>query len=291
MTNGTTRLAVLGLGTMGRGMAGSALRAGIPTVVWNREPEVSRAFADRGAEIALTAADAVRAADVAITMVTDARAVMSIAVDLGMLEALPPGAVWAQMSTIGAEATDRIASTVGERRPDISFLDAPVSGSKVPAEQGTLTIFASGPDEARRKVEPVFAAIGERTVWVGPVGTGSRIKLVNNTLLAFSAEGVASSLALARRLGLETARILDAFQGGPLISPWEAGKFRRIGDGDYSPEFPLALALKDVHLALEHGGPERFVVLACLSREWEQIVAQGHGDEDVTVVTRVLEGS
>jgi len=289
MANGTTRLAVLGLGTMGRGMAGSALRAGIPTVVWNREPEVTRVFADRGAEVAPTAADAVRAVDVAITMVTDASAVTSIAVDLGMLAALQPGAVWAQMSTIGVEATERIASTVRELRPDVSFLDAPVSGSKVPAEQGTLTIFASGPDEARHKVEPVFAAIGERTVWVGPVGTGSRIKLVNNTLLAFSAEGVANSLALARRLGLDTSCILDAFQGGPLISPWEAGKFRRIGAGDYSPEFPLALALKDVHLALEHGGPERFVVLASLAREWEQIVEEGHGDEDVTVVTRVLE--
>ncbi len=289
MANATTRLAVLGLGTMGRGLAGSALRAGIPTVVWNRDPEVARVFADRGAEVAPTAADAVRAVDVAITMVTDASAVMSIAVDLGMLAALQPGAVWAQMGTIGVEATERIASTVGERRPDVSFLDAPVSGSKVPAEQGTLTIFASGPDEARHKVEPVFAAIGERTVWVGPVGTGSRIKLVNNTLLAFSAEGVANSLALARRLGLDISCILDAFQGGPLISPWAAGKFRRIGAGDYSPEFPLALALKDVHLALEHGGADRFVVLASLAREWEQIVEHGHGEEDVTVVTRVLE--
>ncbi len=288
MANGTTRLAVLGLGTMGGGMALSALRAGIPTVVWNRQPDATRAFAERGAEVAPTAADAVRAADVAITMVTDASAVTSIAVDLGMLAALQPGAVWVQMSTIGVEATERLASIVSERRPDVSFLDAPVSGSKVPAEQGTLTIFASGPDEARRKVEPVFAAIGERTVWVGSVGAGSRIKLVNNTLLAFSAEGVASSLALARRLGLDASCILDAFQGGPLISPWVAGKFRRIGAGDYSPEFPLALALKDVHLALEQGGPERFVVLASLAREWEQIVEQGHGDEDVTVVTREI---
>jgi 3-hydroxyisobutyrate dehydrogenase len=95
---------------------------------------------------------------------------------------------------------------------------------------------------------------------------------------------------LARRLGLEIRDVLDAFDGGPLMSPWEAGKFRRIEAGEYSPEFPLALALKDVHLALEHGGPERFAVLASLAREWEQIVEQGLGDQDVTVVTRVLEG-
>ena len=289
MAKATTRLAVLGLGTMSRAMAGSALRAGIPTVVWNRDNAVARPFAERGAKVALTAADAVLEVDVAITMVTDAKAVMSIAVDLGMLAALETDAVWAQMSTIGVEATEAIASMIVERRPDVLFLDAPVSGSKVPAEQGRLTIFASGPEEARQRVEPVFAAIGERTVWVGPVGTGSRMKLVNNTLLAFGAEGVANSLALARRLGLATRGVLDAFDGGPLMSPWEAGKFRRIEAGDYSPEFPLALALKDVHLALEHGGPERFAVLASLAREWEQIVEQGFGDEDVTVVTRVLE--
>jgi 3-hydroxyisobutyrate dehydrogenase len=289
MVNRTTKLAVLGLGTMGQGMAHSALRAGIPTVVWNRDPEVARPLAKRGAEVTSTAAAAVRGVDVAITMVTDAEAVMSIAVDLGMLEALPSGAVWAQMSTIGVEATETLDSMVKERRPDLSFIDAPVSGSKVPAEEGRLTIFASGLEAARPKVEPVFAAIGERTVWVGPVGTGSRMKLVNNTLLAFSAEGVANSIALAHRLGLDTHCVLEAFEDGPLVSPWAAGKFRRIENEDYSPEFPLGLALKDVHLVLEHGGPERFVALASLAREWEQIVEQGVGDEDVTVVTRVLE--
>jgi 3-hydroxyisobutyrate dehydrogenase len=289
MVNQTTRLAVLGLGTMGQGITSSALRANIPTIVWDRNPEVTRVFAERGAQVASTVAAAVQAVDVAITMVTDAKAVTSIAIDLGMLEALPSGVVWAQMSTIGVEATDATASMVKERRPDILFIDAPVSGSKMPAEQGRLTIFASGSEEARPIVEPVFAAIGERTVWVGPVGTGSRIKLVNNTLLAFSAEGVANSIALAHRLGLDTHCILEAFEGGPLVSPWVSGKFRRIEAQDYSPEFPLSLALKDVHLALEHGGPERFVVLASLAREWEQIVEQGVGNEDVTVVTSVLE--
>jgi 3-hydroxyisobutyrate dehydrogenase len=222
-------------------------------------------------------------------MVTDVKAVKSIAVDLGMLEALPSDAVWAQMSTIGVEATEELASMVTEMRRDILFIDAPVSGSKVPAEQGKLTVFASGPEAARPKVEPVFAAIGERTLWVGPVGTGSRMKLVNNTLLAFSAEGVANSIALAHRLGLETHSVVEAFEVGPLVSPWAHGKFRRIENEDYSPEFPLRLALKDVHLALEQGGSERFATLASLAREWEEIVDQGVGDEDVTVVTRVLE--
>jgi 3-hydroxyisobutyrate dehydrogenase len=270
-------------------MAGSALRSGIPTVVWNLEPGRTSQMADQGAEVALSAVDAVKGVDVVITMVTDTKAVTSIAVDLGMLEALPPGAVWAQMSTIGVEGTATISSIVEKERSDIVFLDAPVSGSKVPAEEGKLVIFASGSEQARPIVEPVFDAIGQRTIWLGPVGAGSRMKLVNNTLLAFSAEGVANSLALARRLGLDVRSVLDAFEGGPLLSPWEAGKISRIEGNNYSPEFPLALALKDVHLALEEADPERFAVLASLAREWEALVDQGLGNEDVTVVTRALE--
>ncbi len=283
------KLAVLGLGTMGRAMAGSALRSGIPTVVWNRDPGVAHRLADQGADVAASAADAVEGTTMVITMVTDTQAVTSIAVDLGMLEALPAGAVWAQMSTIGVEGTATISSIVERRRPDVLFLDAPVSGSKVPAEQGKLIIFASGSEQARPTAEPVFAAIGQRTVWLGQVGMGSRMKLVNNTLLAFAAEGVANSIALARKLGLEVRSVLDAFEGGPLVSPWMAGKLPRIQDDDYSPEFPLALALKDVHLALEQADPPRFAVLAALAREWEEIEQQGLGDLDVTVVTRSLE--
>jgi 3-hydroxyisobutyrate dehydrogenase len=283
------KLAVLGLGTMGRAMAGSALRNGIPTVVWNRQLDVARRMADHGAEVATSVADAVKAADITITMVTDAKAVMSIAVDLGLLEALPAGAVWAQMSTIGVEGTASISAIVERQRPDVLFLDAPVSGSKVPAVQGKLTIFASGSEQARPKADPVFAAIGQRTVWLGPVGTGSRMKLVNNTLLAFAAEGVANSLALAHQLGLEIPSVRDAFDGGPLVSPWMAGKLSRIEDDNYSPEFPLALALKDVHLALEQVGRGHLSVLTSLAREWEEVVEQGLGDQDVTVVTRSLE--
>jgi 3-hydroxyisobutyrate dehydrogenase len=273
---------------MGRAMAASALRHGIPTVVWNRNPELARGVVEKGAEIASSVADAVKGVDVVITMVTDTAAVTSIAIDLGMLEALPSGAVWAQMSTIGVEGTAAISSIAEKERPDVIFLDAPVSGSKVPAEQGKLTIFASGSEQARTTVEPVFEAVGQRTVWLGAVGMGSRMKLVNNTLLAFSAEGVANSLALAHRLGLEIHSVRDAFEGGPLMSPWMTGKLSRMEDGNYSPEFPLALALKDVCLALEQADSHRFEVLASLAREWDEAVNQGLGEQDVTVVTRSL---
>src|SRR6266567_1583844 len=131
---------------MGHGMAASALRAGIPTIVWNRTVEATRDLAEQGAEVADTAAEAARRAAVVVTMVTDTDAVLSIALDQGMLAALAPGAVWAQMSTIGVAGIDRVAAMAGALRPDVTLLNTPISGSKDPAERGQLTIFASGPD-------------------------------------------------------------------------------------------------------------------------------------------------
>ena len=282
-------VAVLGIGSMGHGMATSALRAGIPTIVWNREAGRTRDLADLGAEVAETAADAAARAGIIITMVTDADAVISIATEQGMLDALAPGSIWAQMSTIGVAGIERVIQLVEARRTDVTLLDAPVSGSKEPAEQGQLTIFASGPDDARSRVASLFDALGQRTIWVGPLGAGSRLKLVNNTLLAFTAEGLGASIALAHRLGVETETVIDALDGGPLVSPWESAKLQRIAKGDYSPQFALALALKDVHLALEAVDAGRFESLASLAREWERAVDKGLGDQDLTVVTRALE--
>src|SRR6266508_1570574 len=203
-------VAVLGIGAMGHGMASSALRAGIPTILWNREPAATQDLAKQGAEVAPSAAEAARAAPIVITMVTDTDAVISIARDQGMLAALAPGAIWVQMSTIGVAGIERVAAMVQVERPDVTLLDAPVSGSRDPAEQGQLTIFASGPEEARSRVAPLFDALGQRTIWVGPVGAGSRLKLVNNTWVAFAAEAVANSTALARRLGLATETVIEA---------------------------------------------------------------------------------
>jgi 3-hydroxyisobutyrate dehydrogenase len=282
-------VAVLGIGAMGHGMAASALRAGIPTIVWNRTPEATRDLAEHGAEVAETAADAARRAAIVVTMVTDTDAVMSIARDQGMLEALAPGSIWAQMSTIGVRGIESVVAFVEKERPDVSLLDAPVSGSKDPAENGQLTIFASGPDEVRERVTQLFDALGRRTIWVGPVGSGTRLKLVNNTWLAFAAEAVAASVALARRLGLETESVVDALGGGPLVSPWQAAKLQRIVEGDFSAQFALTLALKDVRLALEAARDGRFAALGCLADEWQWVVDQGLGDQDLTVVTRGLE--
>ena len=281
-------VAVLGIGAMGHGMAASALRAGIPTIVWDRRTEATRDLAELGAQVAGSAADAARRAAIVVTMVTDADAVISIARDQGMLAALAPGAIWAQMSTIGVAGIGRVAALARAERSDVMLLDAPVSGSRDPAERGELTIFASGPGEARQRVAALFGALGQRTIWAGEAGAGTRLKLVNNTWLAFATEAVAASAALARQLGLETETVLDALSGSPLVSLWQAAKLQRIADGEFSAQFALSLALKDVHLALQAAGDSRFAALACLADEWQRAVDQGLGEQDLTVVTRAI---
>ena len=289
MPQSSESVAILGIGAMGHGMATSTLRSGIPTIVWNRTPEATRDLVKLGAEAGDTPSDAARRAPIVVTMVTDTAAVLSIAKDQGMLAALAPDAIWVQMSTIGTRGIEVVATLAEAERPDVVLLDAPVSGSKDPAEQGRLTIFASGPDEVRSRVAPLFDALGQRTIWVGPVGAGSRLKLVNNTWLAFTAEAVATSIALAHRLGLDTEQVAGALHGGSLLAPWQEAKLERIANSDYSAQFALSLALKDVHLALEAAGDARLATLACLAVEWQRAVDEGLGDEDLTAVTRMLE--
>jgi 3-hydroxyisobutyrate dehydrogenase len=283
------RVAFLGIGTMGHAMASRALGAGIPTIVWNRDPDPTRDLGDLGADIAESAADAARRAAIVVTMVTDADVVLAIAKEQGMLAALAPGAIWAQMSTIGDGGMKRVESLVKAERPDVVLIDAPVSGSKQPAEEGQLTIFASGPEAVRERLAPLFDALGRRTIWVGAVGSGSKLKLVANTWLALGAEAVNVSIALAHQLGLETESVIDALGGGPLVSPWQAAKLPRIAQRDFSVQFGLSLALKDVHLVLEDAGRERFPALAALADEWQAVVDRGLGESDLTVVAQELE--
>jgi 3-hydroxyisobutyrate dehydrogenase len=203
-------------------------------------------------------------------------------------EAFAPDAVWVQMGTIGVEATARINERLGKLRPDVFFVDAPVSGSKGPAESGQLLILASGPERAKRPLEQPFAAIGRTTVWLGEAGQGSRLKLVVNAYMATLIEGVAEALELAVRLGIDTARVAEAIEGGPLDAPIADAKLHKIERGDYAPEFPLEWALKDVDLAISAAGGGALPLLAALSRQWHIAVDAGHGREDVSAARLAL---
>jgi 3-hydroxyisobutyrate dehydrogenase len=276
-------VAVLGVGIMGSAMARNLLRAGLPTTVWDRSAAATAPLAAAGATAASAAADAVGDAEVVITMLPTADVVRSVVLDdARMVAALPAGAVWAQMGTIGVDAIAEIGSRLGRERPDVLFVDAPVSGSKGPAESGSLLILASGPAAAKPILEPVFRVLGRAAVWLGAAGQGSKMKLVVNAYMATLIEGVAEALELAARLGIDPARLDEAIEGGPLDAPLADAKLHKMERGDYAPEFPLEWALKDVDLALAAAHGESLPLLAALSRQWRAAVDSGHGRQDVS---------
>lgn len=280
------RVAVLGTGTMGAGMARSLLRAGLPVDVWNRTPERARGLAAQGATVHTSPAAAVAAADVVITMLADGAAVSGVALTDGMLRALRPGAVWAQMGTIGVQATSELAAAAAQQRPDVAFVDAPVSGSRAPAEAGELLILASGPAGAQQALAPVFGAIGQSTRWLGATGAGSRMKTVVNAWLIFLVEGAAEIMALAEAVGVDRGAVLDLLGTGRMASPAAAGKARKMAAGDDSPDFPLRWAAKDASLALD--AAPGLAGLAAIRDRWQALAAAGLGELDMSAARHGL---
>jgi 3-hydroxyisobutyrate dehydrogenase len=280
--NTNPRVAVLGVGTMGSGIVRRLLEQGFTLEVWNRSPGPVEPLAEAGANAHADAPQAVERADVVLTMLPTADAVGEVMLRGGVLDALRPETTWAQMGTIGIEATERLAAEVARRRPDVAFVDAPVSGSREPARTGRLVILASGPDAAQAKLEPLFAALGQRTVWLGPAGRGSRMKLVANTLLAFEIEAVAEVDALAARLGVPYDDVVAAVGGGPLASAIEMSKLAKMETGDHSADFSLEWALKDLDLVLAAAGVEAAPVTAAIADRWRRLVEQGYGRLDVS---------
>jgi 3-hydroxyisobutyrate dehydrogenase len=274
-------VSVLGIGTMGGAMARNLLRAGLRTDVWDRTPEKAARLTPEGARAHAAPAQAAASADVVITMLPDGPAVTAVVIEQGTLQALKPQAVWAQMSTIGVQATVQLAATVGSERSDIYFVDAPVSGTRQPAETGQLLILASGPDGARVLLAPVFDAIASRALWLGPAGNGSRMKLVLNTWLAFLMEGIAESAALADTLDVDHHAFHDALQGSPLDAPAARAKLAKLDAGDEAPDFALRWATKDVDLALAEAGDQTLPVAAAIDTRWHELVEAGLGEADV----------
>jgi 3-hydroxyisobutyrate dehydrogenase len=272
---------------MGRGIARTLLREGFGVDAWNRTPEPAAVLVPEGAVAHEMPSYAVEHADVAITVVADADAVEQVAFVEGMVESLRPGSVWAQMATIGVRATEALAARVAKERPDIYFVDAPVSGTRGPAENGQLLILASGPEAARPLVQPVFDAIGQRTKWLGEAGAGSRLKLVMNTWLVFLMEGAAEITALADSLGVSHDDIADFLSAGNLASPFAANKLRKMDAGDDSPDFSLRMAVKDIRLALEAAG-QPLPALAAIGDRWAGLAGEGHAGEDISTVRHGL---
>jgi 3-hydroxyisobutyrate dehydrogenase len=280
-SDGKPAVAVLGAGTMGAPMAENIAAAGIAVRVWNRSAE--KAEAVEGAEAFGTPREAAEGAGLVVTMLADGDAVEdTMTGDDGALAGIRSGGVaWLQMSTVGIAATERLAELARER--DIPFVDAPVVGTKQPAEQGKLIVLASGPRDARDRARPVFDAVGEKVVELGEAGEGTKLKLVVNSWLVTIVEGLAETLAFAEAIGSDPTTFLETIEGGPLGPAYAQLKGKAMVERDFPPAFTLALARKDAGLVLEAAERAGFdaAVAETVARKMDEAIEQGHGDEDM----------
>lgn len=277
------RVAMLGTGIMGSGMARSLRSADLEVNVWNRHPEGAAPLADCGARVFDSADDAVRDADAVVTMVRDADAVLEVMEPLA--GELTEGAVWLQMSTIGPDGTARVAAFARER--GLAFLDAPVLGTKAPAETGKLVVVVSGDRSLEQRVGPVLGALGSRTLWVGDEpGPASALKLVVNSWVASLNAATAQAVALGRGLGLDPGLFLEAIEGGPSDSAFAHMKGELMLSGDFPPSFAVDGVAKDVRLMREAAARAAVDtgLLDQLLALYQRASERGHGEDDMAAV-------
>ncbi|TDC19320.1 NAD(P)-dependent oxidoreductase [Streptomyces sp. 8K308] len=275
-----SRIAVLGTGIMGAPMARNLCRAGHEVRVWNRTHSRAEPLAADGATVTGSPAEAVEGADVVLTMLHDAAA--TLAAMRAATPGLAEGMLWAQSSTVGTAGLDDLVVLAAEE--GLTLVDAPVLGTKQPAEAGQLTVLAAGPRPARDPLAPVFSAIGSRTLWVGEeVGAASRLKLVCNSWVLAVTHGTAEALALAKGLGVDPQGFLDAVEGGALDLPYLRVKAAAIRSGELAPSFAVDTAEKDARLILaaaESAGVRLDLAEAGADR-FHRASRQGHGGEDM----------
>src|SRR5690349_15002698 len=266
---------------MGLPMARNITSAGFQVRAWNRSREKAEPLNEDGVEVFDSAREAVDTASIVLTILSDADAVASVMEGSdGALAGSEDGALWLQMSTIGIEGTERCAALAREN--DLLLVDAPVVGTKKPAEEGKLTVLASGPDEARSRCEPIFDAVGQTTFWLGEAGTGTRMKLVINSWILTLVEGLAETVAFAEGIDIEPAEFLEVISGGPTDTAYAQLKGKMMIEGSFDPSFKLGLASKDAGLVLE--AMERhdldLPLLETIRGRLEE-AAKEHGDKDM----------
>ena len=280
--NDSETVAVLGAGgTMGMPMARNIAKAGIEVRAWNRSPEKAEPLTQEGVDVTDTAARAGSGASIVLTILSDADAVLSTMEGPdGALAGAEEGAIWLQMSTIGIEGTERCAVLADENA--LVLVDAPVVGTKQPAEEGKLVVLASGPDETRDRLEPLFDAISQKAVWLGEAGGGTRMKLVINSWLVSILEGLAETIAFAEGIGVDPAKFLETISGGPMDLPYAQLEGKLMIERSFEPSFKLSLAAKDAALILE--ATERhdleLPLLETIRAQLDE-ASREHGDKDM----------
>jgi 3-hydroxyisobutyrate dehydrogenase len=276
-------IAVLGTGAMGAPMARNLARAGHEVRVWNRSASKAALLRDDGVAVHDDAAGAAAGADVVMTMLADADAVLGVAGQAGLAD----GQVWWQASTIGIEGHDHCVALA--REAGAALVDAPVLGTRQPAEEGKLVILASGPIAALETCAPLFDAVGARTMTLGEAGAGTRLKLAVNAWVLAVTQGTAETVALAEALGIDRSWVFDAVAGGALDLPYFRMKGKMMLEDEFPASFALALAAKDARLVTEaaarHGAD---VPLArAVAARMAEAAESGLGDEDLAATYRL----
>jgi 3-hydroxyisobutyrate dehydrogenase len=278
-------IAVLGTGIMGASMARNLLSAGMEVRVWNRSREKAEPLTDDGATVADSPTEAAEGAGFVLTMLADADAVAEAAGgENGALSALPEDGVWLQTSTVGLEGQEKLAGIADEH--GVYYVDAPVLGTKEPAEQGQLIVLASGPEEVRERCQPVFDAVGSKSLWLGSAGAGSDLKLVTNNWIVGLLCALAETISFAEALGVDPNRFLEVIEGGPLGVPYAQMKGQMMIEEEFPTSFSANLARKDANLVLQAAEANglRLPLTEAAAEHFDEAINAGHGEEDMAAI-------
>lgn len=275
----TTTVAVLGTGTMGAPMARNMAAAGLPVRAWNRTREKAEALTDQGIAVAATPSEAVAGASLVVTMLADADAVIATMEEA--IDAMDRDAVWVQAATVGIAGIERSQALAEEHH--VALVDAPVLGTKGPAEEGTLIVLAAGAHAALERCAPAFEAIGSKTVRLGQVGEATRLKVVLNHWILALVEGLAETVALAEGIDVDPELFLETISGGPLDAGYAQTKGRAMASRELAPSFALELAAKDADLVREAAARHdlHLPLIETVAAQLRRAADAGHGREDM----------
>jgi 3-hydroxyisobutyrate dehydrogenase len=279
------RIAFLGLGIMGGGMARNLLTKGFPLTVFNRNAEKSKPFTNDGARVANSPREAVENADVIISMVADDIAARSLWLgQTGAFAGAKAGTVCIECSTVTVKWVRELAAAAAQKK--CGFLDAPVTGSKSHAAGGELNFLVGGDAATLEKARPVLAAMGKTITHLGPTGSGAMIKLINNFVCGVQIAALAEALAMIERSGLDRAKALEVLTGGAPGSPLVRTVAARMTAPDFTPNFLLRLMAKDIGYAIHEGGKlsVELVTAKAALEDFQKAIAAGHGEKDIAAV-------
>jgi len=286
------KLGFVGLGIMGQPMALNLLKGGHALTVWNRTAAACASLREAGAVVAAKPADVAAACDITFAMLADPGAALAVACGPdGIGEGLGNGKGYVAMSTVDAATSARISVAVVAR--GARFLEAPVSGSRLPAEQGALVILAAGDKSLYDDAAPALDLMGRKRLYLGEVGRGAQMKLIVNQVMGGMMAAFCEGLAVARVTGLQPADLLAVLDAGALANPMFRGKGPRMLDDDFAVAFPLKHMGKDLRLAralaVEMGA--RLPVLAAADDSFARALAAGDGELDFSVLLRTVAAS